>query len=232
MEFRIDPRKIALSLLTVAIVLVVAHVAGAVSSHVFHHEQVFGLVDTFDMNVENNVPTFFSAFILVASAVLLTVIASQSTAERYAGNWKWLAVIFAFMAVDEDASLHELLIEPVRNLLAVAGPLFFAWVIPYALAVLVIGVLYLKFVWSLPVRTRGLFIGAGSLYLAGALGFESIGGWYFSLHGEIEDLPYSLLVAAEEFLEMSGTILFIYALLDYLRDRLAGEPLRISISSS
>lgn len=232
MEFRIDPRKIALSLLTVAIVLVVAHVAGAVSSHVFHHEQVFGLVDTFDMNVENNVPTFFSAFILVASAVLLTVIASQSTAERYAGNWKWLAVIFAFMAVDEDASLHELLIEPVRNLLAVAGPLFFAWVIPYALAVLVIGVLYLKFVWSLPLRTRGLFIGAGSLYLAGALGFESIGGWYFSLHGEIEDLPYSLLVAAEEFLEMSGTILFIYALLDYLRDRLAGEPLRISISSS
>jgi len=232
MEFRIDPRKIALSLMHVAIVLVVAHVAGAVASHVFHHEQVFGLVDTFDMNVENNVPTFFSAFILVASAVLLTVIASQSTADRYAGNWKWLAIIFAFMAVDEDASLHELLIEPVRNLLAVAGPLFFAWVIPYALAVLVIGLLYLKFVWSLPARTRGLFIGAGSLYLAGALGFESIGGWYFSLHGEIEDLPYSLLVAAEEFLEMSGTILFIYALLDYLRDRLAGEPLRISISRS
>ena len=232
MEFRIDPGKIALSLLTVAIVLVVAHIAGAVSSHVFHHEQVFGLVDSFDMNVENNVPTFFSAFILVASAVLLTVIASQSTADRYAGNWKWLAIIFAFMAIDEDASLHELLIEPVRNLLAVAGPLFFAWVIPYALAVLVIGLLYLKFVWSLPARTRGLFIGAGSLYLAGALGFESIGGWYFSTHGEIEDLSYALFVAAEEFFEMSGIILLIYALLDYLRDRLAGEPLRISISRS
>ena len=56
---------------------------------------------------------------------------------------------------------------------------------------------------------------------------ESVGGWYFSLHGEMEDLSYSLLVAAEEFLEMSGIILFIYALLDYLRDRLAGEPLRI-----
>jgi hypothetical protein len=232
MQFRVEPSRIALSLMTVAIVLVVAHVAGAVSSHVYHHQQVFGLVDTFDMNVENNVPTFFSAFILVAGAVLLTVIASQSTADRYAGNWKWLAIIFAFMAVDEDASLHELLIEPVRDLLPVAGPLFFAWVIPYALAVLVIGLLYLKFVWSLPVRTRGLFIGAGSLYLAGALGFESVGGWYFSLHGEIEDLPYSLLVAAEEFCEMSGIIVFIYALLDHLRDRLAGEPLRISISGS
>jgi hypothetical protein len=108
--------------------------------------------------------------------------------------------------------------------------MYFAWVIPYALAVLVIGVLYLRFVWSLAARTRALFICAGSVYLAGALGFESVGGWYFSLHGEIEDLTYSLLVAAEEFLEMSGIILFIYALLDYLRDQLAGGPLRIMIA--
>ena len=230
MEIRIDPRKVASSLMTIAIVLVVAHIAGAVSSHVFHREQVFGLVDTFDMNVENNVPTFFSAFILVTSAVLLTVITSQSAADRYAGHWKWLVIIFAFMAIDEDAALHELLIEPVRDLLPVAGPLYFAWVIPYGLAVLVIGLLYLRFVWSLTARTRGLFIGAGSLYLAGALGIEPIGGWYFSLHGEIEDLPYSLLVATEEFLEMSGIILFIYALLDYLRDRLAGQPLRIFVA--
>jgi hypothetical protein len=227
MEIRIEPGRFALSLLLIAIALLIAHVTGAVASHVFHHQQVFGLVDSFDMNVENNVPTFFSAFILVTSAVLLTVITSQSTADRYAGHWKWLVIIFTFMAIDEDAALHELLIEPVRDLLPVTGPLYFAWVIPYGLAVLAIGVLYLRFVWSLTARTRGLFIGAGSLYLAGALGFESVGGWYFSLHGEMEDLPYSLLVATEEFLEMSGIILFIYALLDYLRDRLAGEPLRI-----
>ncbi len=232
MEIRIEPGRFALSLLLIAIALLIAHVTGAVASHVFHHQQVFGLVDSFDMNVENNVPTFFSAFILVTSAVLLTVITSQSTADRYAGHWKWLVIIFTFMAIDEDAALHELLIEPVRDLLPVSGPLYFAWVIPYGLAVLAIGVLYLRFVWSLTARTRGLFIAAGSLYLAGALGFESIGGWYFSRHGETEDLRYSLLVATEEFLEMSGIILFIYALLDYLRDRLAGDPLRIFMARS
>jgi hypothetical protein len=139
MEIRVEPGKFALSLLLVAIVLGIAHVTGAVASHVFHHQQVFGLVDSFDMNVENNVPTFFSAFILVTSAVLLTVITSQSTADRYAGHWKWLAIIFAFMALDEDAALHELLIEPVRDLLPVTGPLYFAWVIPYGLAVLAVG---------------------------------------------------------------------------------------------
>jgi hypothetical protein len=230
MELHLDPARIGLSLLAVAILLIVAHVAGAVSSHVFHHDYVFGLVATFDLNVENNVPTFFSAFNLVTSALLLAVVASQSRAERYSAHWRWLAVLFAFLAVDEDASLHEMLIGPVRELLPVSGPLFFAWIVPYGLAVLAIGLLYLPFVRSLPARTRVLFIAAGSLYLAGALGIESVGGWYFSHHGETEDLRYSLLVAAEEFAEMSGIILFIYALLDYLRQRLSGEPLRIFLA--
>jgi hypothetical protein len=176
------------------------------------------------------VPTFFSAFNLVTSALLLAVVASQSRAERYSAHWRWLAVLFAFLAVDEDASLHEMLIGPVRELLPVSGPLFFAWIVPYGLAVLAIGLLYLPFVRSLPARTRVLFIAAGSLYLAGALGIESVGGWYFSRNGETEDLRYSLLVAAEEFAEMSGIILFIYALLDYLRQRLSGEPLRIFLA--
>lgn len=232
MHIRIEPGTVASTLMSVAIVLVLAHVAGAISSYVFDHERVFGLVDTFDMNVENNVPTFFSAFILVTSAVLLAVIASHASTDRHASHWRWLAIIFAVMAVDEDAALHELLIGPMHDVLPVSGPLYFAWVIPYGLAVLVVGLVYLSFVWSLPVRTRALFIGAGSLYLGGVLGFEFVGGWYYSLHGEVEDLPYSLLVAAEEFFEMSGIILFIYALLDCLRDRLAGEPLRISVSRS
>ncbi len=77
-RIRIEPGRFALSLMLAAVVLVIAHVTGAIASHVFHHQQVFGLVDTFDMNVENNVPTFFSAFILVTSAVLLTVITSRN----------------------------------------------------------------------------------------------------------------------------------------------------------
>ncbi len=229
MEFQIRPGKLALSLMVCAVLLVIAHVGGAIMSHVFHHPRVYGLIATFDLNVENNVPTFFSTFILVACAVLLSVIASQPRVTPKAGYWKWLAIIFVFLAVDEDASLHELLIGPVGDTLQVTGLLYFAWIIPYGLAVLIIGLLYVRFVWSLPVQTRRLFIAAGSLYLGGALGVESVGGWYFSQHGEEEDLAYSLLVAVEESLEMSGVILFIYALLDFLRDQLAGEPLRISI---
>jgi hypothetical protein len=146
--------------------------------------------------------------------------------------WKWLAIVFLFLAVDEDASLHELLIQPLRERLPMAGPLYFAWVVPYGLAVLVVGLVYLKFVQSLPVRTRRLFVAAGSIYLAGALGFEFAGGWYLSQVEASEDFPYSLLVAVEELLEMSGIVLFIYALLDHLRQRLEGAALRIRIPAA
>jgi hypothetical protein len=77
-----------------------------------------------------------------------------------------------------------------------------------------------------------LFVAAGSIYLAGALGFELAGGWYLSQADASEDLRYSLLVAAEESLEMSGIVLFIYALLDHLRQRLGGEALRIRIPAA
>lgn len=233
MELRIDARRTTLCLMAIVIVLAVAHVGGMVARYVLNHDYALGLIDTFNLNFENNVPTFYTTFMLVACAALLAVIARHSAAaDGGASYWKWLAILFLFLAVDEDASLHELLIEPMRERLPFAGPLYFAWVVPYGLAVLVVGLVYLKFVRSLPVRTRRLFVAAGSVYLAGALGFELAGGWYLSQGDASEDLRYSLLVAAEESLEMSGIVLFIYALLDHLRQRLGGEALRIRIPAA
>lgn len=233
MEFRINAKKVALSLQMAAIVLTAAHIAGAISTYMLGHSNLLGLIGTFDLNNENNVPTFFSTFLLVSSAVLLAVIAGGSTrADGNTSYWRWLSIIFLYLAVDEDASLHELLIEPVREILNTGGLLFFAWVIPYALVVLTIGFLYLGFVLRLPARTRRLVIAAGCIYLTGAIGFELVGGWYLDRHAETEDFTYAMIYACEEFLEMSGVILFIYALLDFLSDQLKGGSLRILIRSS
>lgn len=233
MEIRIDARSTALCLMVIVIALAAAHIGGMVARYVLGYEYAFGLIDTFNLNFENNVPTFFATFMLVACAASLAVIARHSAAvDGSATYWKWLAILFLFLAVDEDASLHELLIQPMRERLPFAGPLYFAWVVPYGLAVLVVGLVYVRFIRTLPVRTRRLFVAAGSVYLAGALGFELAGGWYLSQADASEDLRYSLLVAAEESLEMSGIVLFIYALLDHLRQRLGGEALRIRIPAA
>ena len=233
MEIRIDPRRIALCLIAIVIALAGAHIGGMVARYVLGYEYAYGLIDTFNLNFENNVPTFFATFMLVACAALLAVTARHyAAAGGGAAWWKWLAILFVFLAVDEDASLHELLIQPLRERLPVAGPLYFAWVVPYGLAVLLVGLAYVRFVWLLPVCTRRLFVAAGSIYLTGALGLELAAGWYLSQGEGSEDLRYSLLVAAEESLEMSGIVLFIYALLDHLRQRLGGEPLRIRIPAA
>lgn len=233
MEYRIRPRNLCLSLLAIAILLAVAHLGAMISRYILGDDFVYGLVDMFDLNLENNIPTVFSTLILMASAVLLTVIARHAaTIKHNAGYWKWLAIIFMFLAVDENASLHELFIDPIQEMLPSGGIMYVGWIIPYVLAALVIGLLYLKFVLSLPTRTRNLTILSGSLYLSGAIGFELLGGWYLLPRNEVEDFPYSMLVMTEEFLEMSGIILFIYALLDYLKGQLRGKPLQITISES
>jgi hypothetical protein len=202
------------------------------SRYVLGHGQLLGLIDTFDVNAENNVPTFFSAFLLLSCAALLAVVARRpDLAPRDARYWSWLGLIFLFLALDEDASIHELFIEPIRYSLQLDGLLYFAWVLPYGLALLVIGLLYLRFVFRLPERTRRLTIAAGGLYLAGALVFEMIGGWYLSDYSGEIDFPYLIIVAGEEFLEMCGSILFLYTLLDFLGDGLRGGPLRILIRS-
>jgi hypothetical protein len=182
------------------------------------------------MNFENNIPTFFAGFLLLCCAgLLLTVSGRPDHSPRDQAYWRWLALIFLLLALDEQASLHELWMGWINHFVPTHGPFYFAWVVPYGLGVLAIGILYLRFVLRLPEPTKWLTIASGALYLGGALGAEMLGGWYLSRNGEELDFFYATLVACEETLEMSGLILFIYTLLDYLRAGVAESPLRVIV---
>jgi hypothetical protein len=233
MDIRIDPRRTAIALFAVAVALILLHFAVMFSRFVLHHGQLLGLVDTFNVNVENNVPTFFSAFLLFSCAVTLAVVArmpANSRSDRR--HWGGLGWIFLFLALDEDASIHELLINPLKYALPEQGVLHFAWVVPYGILTLAVGLVYLRFVLRMPEPTRRLTIASGCVYLTGALVFELIGGWFISEVSGWQDFPYMTIVACEEFLEMCGAILFLYTLLDRLQRGLGGEPLRIRFASA
>jgi hypothetical protein len=234
MEIRIDPRRTATALFVAAVALALLHVAGMLSRYVLGHGRLLGTIDTFNMNYENNVPTFFSTMLLVACAAVLAVVARRpGGARREARYWGWLAAIFLFLALDEDASIHELWIGPIQYFLPMDGLFYFAWVIPYGIALLFIGGLYLRFVLGLPEPMRRLTLAAGALYVGGAFVLEMIGGWYLSvIAGGDVDFAYSIIVAVEEFLEMSGSILFLYALLDFLGRSREKDGLRIVIRPS
>jgi hypothetical protein len=231
MKLIIEPGRASLFLAAIALFLIFAAVMGLLSVYVLGYDYVFGLIDLFNLNNENNLPTFFSALLLLVCSLLLFVIASfRKSAGQPAGYWLGLALIFLFLSIDEDASIHEVLIVPLRTMLEVSGPFYYAWVIPYGLVVLAIGVAYIPFLFRLPRDIRRLIVIAGSLYVSGALGVELIEGWYYAAHDETEDLVYELLVTFEESLEMLGTIVFCYALLLFLADELKGGAVQISIA--
>jgi hypothetical protein len=62
---------------------------------------------------------------------------------------------------------------------------------------------------------RRLFILAGLIYLSGAIVIETVGGHYVTVWGH-DSIRYVLCTTAEEFLEMIGIVVFIYALLKYM----------------
>jgi hypothetical protein len=193
------------------------------------NEKLYGLVYMFSVGADGNFPTYYSSFALLFAGLLLALISYMVSkmGRVHAGYWLGLGGVFCFLALDEMLELHERLIEPVRNLTHASGLLYYAWVIPYAVALLVLGLVYLRFMFNLPRRTAVWFILSGAVYVGGAVGFEMLGGLFFESYGS--NTPgYVVLQTIEEAMEMIGIVMFIYALTDYICRELGGVEIRIS----
>jgi hypothetical protein len=127
--------------------------------------------------------------------------------------WAALSAIFLFLAIDEFASLHEMLTTPTKHLLSgTSGFFHFAWIIPYGIACLIIGVAFLRFFINLPPSIRMGFFLSGTVYLSGAVGFEMLGSAFVDARGG-DNAIYALIYSTEELLEMLGASVFIFTLL-------------------
>jgi hypothetical protein len=181
--------------------------------------------DKFYFDAENNVPTVFSGFVLLLCAFVLGWIAAvvRTRALPFWRHWAGLGVIFALLSFDELASIHELLINPMRNMMELPGLFRFPWVIAGIVFVAIVGLAYLKFLARLPPSTRWLFVLAGFLYVGGAVGMEMVGGYVFETfqesraEGDKNELPYMIAMTLEESLEIGGALLFLYACMRHLR---------------
>lgn len=188
-------------------------------------------IGLFDLNNESNVPATFSALILLLSSLILGVIAwsRRQSASADAFSWKALTFIFGFLALDEAAMLHERTADITRNVVKTDGILHYAWVLPYGFLALIVGLAFVRFLIQLPAGIRSRVIVAGAIYVTGALGFELLEGLVVSAGGTQNLLNLSLVVV-EEGLEMLGVILFIGALLRYVRLYLPDLQLRVSVA--
>ena len=174
------------------------------------------LVKLLNVNLEANLPTYFSALVLLGNAILLAFIAygSKVIGEKF---WHWigLSAIFVFISLDEMIQIHEQLRAPMEALFSTSGLLYFAWFIPYIAITILIAIAYFKFIMRLPKRILRLFILSAVIFVSGAVGMEMFGGMHAEVNGE-KTLTYALMYSFEEFLEMSGAAIFFYALISYI----------------
>ncbi len=226
MEIKVDPRQVAVAFLSVAAVLTVINSVLLFFYFYLGDDELFGLIDLFDFDIEGNVPTLYSAVSVLFCSALLALITRVNWRKPDGKRFYWLGltILFLLLAIDEGTAIHEEISTFLERYMDARGVLYFLWVVPYGIAMAVLALAYSKFVWELPKETRARFVMAGVIFLTGALGIEMLGAREADLNG-YDTVTYCVLYSLEEMLEMLGIILFIYTLLSHL----ARETGRLSV---
>ncbi len=217
MTITVKPRAIVVILSWTLGLVLLAHVLTLVSTYGFGHDTLRGLVRLFNIDEEHNIPTYYSSMVLLVCSGLALALAA---ADKKAGGrdhryWGGMSGLLFLTSVDEFAQLHEYVNGIIRGPSGADRPFYESWVLPYAVLVLIMALLYIRFVLRLPSDTRRLMVLAGAMYVGGSLGFELIGGLYLHTHGWNMGLAYDLLTTGEEALEMGAGTVLVYALASY-----------------
>lgn len=221
MKLLISSRKITFWLFVIVVALNAIGFVGRTVEYLMGIEETTELVRLFHVAEEGNVTAWYSSLLLLLSSLLLaiTAFAKKTAQDPYLRHWKVLSVIFFYLSLDEAARIHEISIGPLRSLFNASGVFHYAWVIFAIPFVIFIMIYYSRFLFDLPQKTRNLFIAAGAIYIVGVLGAEMVGGYLMSHKIEFWNVR-PILVTIEEFLENVGIVIFISALLSYLKSHL------------
>ncbi len=221
---RVSPAKVAVVLSLVVLAVSVASLTGQyLKPGLAHNELALKVIAKLNLDKEvNDLPTWYQSSTLLVSSVLLLVIglARRELKDKDAKYWGLLSLIFLFLSLDEAVSIHEQMTMPLRTTFHLEGFLFLSWVIPASFLVAVLGIVLSRFLFRLPSSTRNLMILSALIYLGGALGVEMVGANYMFMMNNPPDIgsnfTYAIITTVEEFLEMTGIVVFIYCLLTYL----------------
>ena len=208
-------RKIPKVLIAIFLVLLVLNVIALSIGIITGHSSMKGLLDFFEFDKEQNLPTYFSSIVLVIASLLLFTlyIIKKNRNDEHTRFWLVLSLIFVYLSIDEFASIHELLTNITREIFVIESLHKIMWIIPGMIIALVIGIYLLPFYLKLTKRYKYLFAFSAILVLGGVFGVELLTHG-FSLN-EGNQAIYSVMSTLEETMEIMGVVLFIYSLIDY-----------------
>jgi hypothetical protein len=209
-----DAKRVLVLLLACEILLVFSYCV----VHIFAPGVKWGPIKLFvDVDREAAIPTWLSTVQLFAIGILFLLHAVAAKQLRL--YFIIFGLGFLFLSMDEAAVIHEKIIDSAKRVewqwllfLTLKGS-HKAWMIPYvATGVLALGVSYrfLLFLWRNARRESILFVIGIAIFCIGGIGLELL-AFYFE--EAPTDTPYAWVIAGEEFLEMAGMTIVLYATL-------------------
>jgi hypothetical protein len=187
------------------------------------------IIDLFNVNMELSIPTWYSGILLFACALTSYVISKIDLNIRNKPFWRFIAFTFVFLSIDELAEVHEKIGHYLGYVIETSGIFHFKWVLVYVPILIILGLVFIKFFRRVDRKLfRYMFLSA-VVFIAGAVGFEMISAGWADIHGQ-ENMVFMAVSAIEEFFEMLGASIFIYATLDYIKRVKISKNLEILIS--
>lgn len=214
MHITISARAVIKTLSVIIGVLITAHSVQII----LEYFRVSEYVPYLDVDTEGNLPSFYSALAIECCAFLLLLIYvyERKTVGRFRWAWLGLTIIFAFLGLDEATRIHEDSGDFVEGIIDPSGELNVAWLYPYVTMVVILGILYFRWLLDLPAGTRTRFVVSAIVFLSGAVGMEILGGEFPPVDGDYYTFPYIITYTLEEGLEMLGIALFARALVMHI----------------
>jgi hypothetical protein len=165
MTVKIKPAIIVFALGAILVLLFMLNSSGYFLKFVLKYRHIHNFT-LFNFDMEANIPTYFSSFILLFSGILLGLIAywTKGQKHQYVLHWAFLSLIFVYISLDETAQIHELLITPLRSMFSLKGIFYFASVIPGIIVAAIFIISYFRFWINLPFRTKIVWAREPSLW--------------------------------------------------------------------
>jgi hypothetical protein len=206
--------SIKTNLLKIMLFLWAAHISVSLFYFTRITEINFGknpLLDLFFFEFEKNLPSFFSAFLLLVVGYLLIYIGNKMKAKGLPHKaWKGLGYVFYFLMCDEWFSIHE-------GLNGLPSPYFPAWVLVYVPLALIVFLCSINFLRSLPKKIFWLTLVSGFLYVSGAVLFEVFSALFAQF--QFNDITYQIIIFLEDGCELGGAMLFVHTLITFIKTK-------------
>lgn len=215
-ESRVSPLRIALFLLAIVALLLMAHLAAEAVRTTVGADLPDRATAMWNLDEENNVPTWFASMVLALVGFALAFVGMMKYQERDRHWWQWFAIalIPLFLSLDDMAQLHEALSRPLSDEYGFGGLFHWAWLVVALPVVAVLTVLFLPFLIRLPARTAVLLLAGAGITFSGGVVLEMFEGWRVDASGQGGLLLFSM-VTVQEVAEMIGSIIALYAIIDY-----------------